>query len=308
LVIFGTTVHNGLFDPSVVVDNFGRIIVTAHLFSFLLTALMYFKGWIFQQGNPTGNFILDLFYGYEANPRIFGSIESDIKFFTEGRALICWVLMDFCFAYKQYITLGYLSNSLALVTLLHFLYVLHYFVHESNVLSMIDFTAENMGWMLGWGNLVWVEFCFCMSAWCTYQNPKNLPVYVIVITLSIFTLGYIIFSQTNLQKHQLRTDPNKPIWGKSPKVIKTPSGKSLLISGWWGIGRKMNYTGDLLMAYSFGIPCMLIGVTPFLYAIYLTVLLIHRAKRDNEWCQSKYGPTWDEYTKAVPYQMIPYVF
>jgi hypothetical protein len=29
----------------------------------------------------------------------------------------------------------------------------------------------------------------------------------------------------------------------------------LLVSGWWGIARKINYTGDLCLAYSFALTC-----------------------------------------------------
>jgi len=94
---------------------------------------------------------------------------------------------------------------------------------------------------------------------------------------------------------------------KSLNFIKTENGKNLLVSGWWGIARKVNYTGDLVLAYSYGLPCLHLGVAPFLYAGYLTVLLLHRAHRDDEWCKLKYGKDWNEYCKAVPYQLIPFV-
>jgi len=40
----------------------------------------------------------------------------------------------------------------------------------------------------------------------------------------------------------------------------------------------------------------------------LTLLLTDRAFRDDMRCQSKYGKYWAQYTKSVPYKMIPFVF
>lgn len=37
------------------------------------------------------------------------------------------------------------------------------------------------------------------------------------------------------------------------EVIPTQSGKKLLVSGWWGICRKPNYLGDLIMALSWSL-------------------------------------------------------
>ena len=68
--------------------------------------------------------------------------------------------MDLCLAYQQYIEIGSVSYTLTLVTLLHGWYVAHYFVNETNVLAMMDFTADHMGWMLTWGNFVWYVFYF----------------------------------------------------------------------------------------------------------------------------------------------------
>jgi protein-S-isoprenylcysteine O-methyltransferase Ste14 len=43
-----------------------------------------------------------------------------------------------------------------------------------------------------------------------------------------------------------KQNPAAPIWGRSPHVV----GSRLLASGFWGIGRKLNYTGEFLMYVS----------------------------------------------------------
>ena len=57
----------------------------------------------------------------------------------------------------------------------------------------------------------------------------------------------------------------------------------MLISGFWGKGKHMNYTGDLIMALSYCLPCGL-QFQGYFYLIYLTILLTHRAFRDDAKC------------------------
>jgi delta14-sterol reductase len=42
--------------------------------------------------------------------------------------------------------------------------------------------------------------------------------------------------------------------------------------------------------------------------VFLTILLIHRAKRDEEKCIAKYGDDYRKYMKLVPYKIIPGIY
>ena len=42
------------------------------------------------------------------------------------------------------------------------------------------------------------------------------------------------------------------------QTIKTATGRELIVSGWWGLARKINYTGDWLMGLAW---CLLCGPT-----------------------------------------------
>ena len=42
--------------------------------------------------------------------------------------------------------------------------------------------------------------------------------------------------------------------------------------------------------------------------IFLTILLIHRAKRDEEKCLAKYGEYYKKYMKLVPWRIIPGIY
>ena len=87
--------------------------------------------------------------------------------------------------------------------------------------------------------------------------------------------------------------------------METEAGSKLLISGWWGMARHINYTGDWIMGLSWCLPCGLNHPLPYFYAIYFAILLIHRAQRDEAKCKKKYKKDWVKYCQLVPYQLIP---
>ena len=109
----------------------------------------------------------------------------------------------------------------------------------------------------------------------------------------------------NSQKDAIKQDKNALIWGKEPVYVEG----RLLVSGLWGVVRKPNYLGDLLMAYAYGLPAGLSGgFFAYTYATYLTLLLWHRASRDEHRCSQKYGEIWDRYVEVVPERLVPYVY
>lgn len=56
---------------------------------------------------------------------------------------------------------------------------------------------------------------------------------------------------------------------------------------------------------------MVVGVPPssgehsYCYVIFLTILLVDRAFRDDLRCGEKYGKYWQQYQSIVPYRLIP---
>lgn len=99
-------------------------------------------------------------------------------------------------------------------------------------------------------------------------------------------------------------NPKALIWGKPPMTV----GGRLLASGFWGMARHMNYSGDLLLALSFCLPCGSRSCLAYFYFIYLLLLTVHREKRDDERCSLKYKSMWDDYCRQVPYRMLPFIY
>ena len=50
------------------------------------------------------------------------------------------------------------------------------------------------------------------------------------------------------------------------------------------------------------------GVLPLFYAVFLTILLIDRAKRDEKKCLKKYGKYYAQYMDMVKYKIIPGIY
>jgi delta14-sterol reductase len=59
-------------------------------------------------------------------------------------------------------------------------------------------------------------------------------------------LGYWIFRGANGQKDLFRSNPNDPRVAHL-KTLPTQRGTKLIISGWWGTARHINYFGDWIM-------------------------------------------------------------
>lgn len=91
-------------------------------------------------------------------------------------------------------------------------------------------------------------------------------------------------------------------------TIDCGNGKYLLAGGWWGLARHINYLGDWLLSLAMCLPTGFATPVTYFYPIYFAVLLAHRERRDDHKCAAKYGKHWEEYTRRVPYRIVPGVY
>jgi hypothetical protein len=106
-----------------------------------------------------------------------------------------------------------------LVCAFHFWYVCDCYLHEEAILTAWDIKHENFGWMLCWGNLVWVPFTYTIQAYYLVEHTHDLPWWGAIGIVLLNTIGYIIFRGANIQKHKFRSNPDRMIWGKPPEFI-----------------------------------------------------------------------------------------
>jgi Delta14-sterol reductase len=304
LVVFWVLVLTGVIDPLAIYGQVGSLVSVAIICVFVISAVLYVFGRRASAGKaPTQSAIHNFFMGYSLNPRI-GSF--DLKLFFEARpSLTGWIILSFVYAAVQYKTQGYVSTAMIIACLFQFAYVLDYFIHEEAILSTMDIVHDHFGFMLCFGDSVWVPFTYSVQAYYLVNRVKDLPWWAVVIFALVFVAGYLAFRLTNLQKHRFREDPKRPIWGRRPEFIQTRQGNKLLVSGFWGWSRHFNYVGDILMATSWSLPCLFSSTVPYFYPIYFTALLIHRERRDFRRCSAKYGADWKEYCKRVRWRIVP---
>ena len=296
-------------------------------------------------GGHSGNLIYDWFIGRELNPRVdlplFGTI--DIKVFCELRpGMLGWILLNLAFVAHQYKLYGYITDSILFITGCQALYVLDALYMEPAMLTTMDITTDGFGFMLAFGDLAWLPFIYSLQARYLAVYPLRLGYTGILGVLAVQGFGYYIFRSSNNEKNRFRTNPNDPQIAHL-KYMETKSGSKLLISGWWGTARHINYLGDWIMAWSYCLPTgiagylvrhdtahpadgFIFGGTPgapavfqgeargwgmlitYFYIVYFAILLIHREMRDEEKCERKYGKDWHEYCKKVRWRILPGVY
>eukprot|EP00636_Phaeomonas_parva_P008670 CAMPEP_0118888082 /NCGR_PEP_ID=MMETSP1163-20130328/25536_1 /TAXON_ID=124430 /ORGANISM="Phaeomonas parva, Strain CCMP2877" /LENGTH=431 /DNA_ID=CAMNT_0006826645 /DNA_START=268 /DNA_END=1563 /DNA_ORIENTATION=+ len=295
---------------SLIYDHYLGLITASVIFSFGLSTYLYATSLTkpmvkLADGGQTGNVVYDFFIGRELNPRIF---DFDLKVFCELRpGLIGWAVINLGCAFKQYENLGYLTAPMLLVNLFQGLYVWDALYYERAILTTMDVTTDGFGFMLAFGDLAWVPFTYSLQARYLVDHDPGLSSAALLCIVLLKVVGYTIFRGANSQKDAFRRDPNSTTVAHL-KTMDTKRGRKLLISGWWGVARKINYTGDWLMGLSWCLLCGFDTIIPYFYAIYFGVLLVHRAIRDDHMCGQKYGDDWAKYKAHVPYAFIPYVF
>ncbi|MGB1015670.1 MAG: hypothetical protein ACPG4T_16150, partial [Nannocystaceae bacterium] len=214
-----------------------------------------------------------------------------------------WLLV-LAFGYQQYETLGTLTPQMLLFQGFWWLYLTTHYLFEGGILSMWDIIAERFGFMLVWGDLTVVPFFYAIGGWVLVHQTVPISSATAIGLCALFTLGLWIFREANAQKHRFKLDRDTLIWGQPPRLV----GGRLLISGWWGIGRKLNYTGEICVYLAIALTAGFSSWLPYLVVLWLCILLPQRAMRDEQRCRTKYGPLWDEYCQYARFRMIPFIY
>lgn len=335
-----------------ITDNYLPLLTANIIVAFALSTYVYVRSFQVKPNDPnlrllaagghTGNIMYDFYIGRELNPRVTIPLlgEIDIKEFMEIRpGLLGWIILNCAFVAKQYRLYGFLSDSIVFITLIQGLYVMDGQFMEPALLTTMDITRDGFGYMLAFGDLVWVPFLYTQQTRYLATHPQHLGTLGLVLVGAVLVAGFAIFRLSNLQKNTFRTNPEDPR-NANVKYINTKTGSRLMISGWWGVSRHINYFGDWLQSFGYSVPTGLAGYTiltagtgaegaykmldgrevvqgdakgfgmlfTYFYVLYFAVLLVHRAGRDDDMCAMKYGEDWEKYKKIVRWKIVPYIY
>jgi len=335
-----------------ITDNYLQLLTANILISYAISTFVYVRSFsvkpndaqhrLLAPGGITGNMLYDWFIGRELNPRITLPLlgEIDIKEFMELRpGMLGWLLINFAFIAKQYRTYGFVTDSIVFISAVQMLYVLDGQFMEPAILTTIDIIADGFGMMLAFGDLVWVPFLYTQQVKYLSTHPVSLGPLGLVGMGAMLAVGFSIFRLANSQKNTFKLNPDDPAVSHL-KYIDTKTGSRLLVSGWWGVARHINYFGDWIQSWPYSLPTGMAGYTilsagtsapgslkmgdgrelvpgeakgwgmvfTYFYVLYFAVLLVHREGRDDEKCAKKYGEDWTKYKKIVRWKIIPGVY
>ena len=155
-------------------DHFLPLLTAATTITVLLVVVLYTSSFsqsrVLALGGNTDSGIYNFFIGRELNPRI-GTF--DLKHFCElYPGLIGWLIIDLGMLQKQYEKHGYVSTSMALVCMFQFVYVLDALWFEAAIFSTMDIVHDGFGFMLAFGDLVWVPFTYSLQARYLVDRPQ----------------------------------------------------------------------------------------------------------------------------------------
>jgi delta14-sterol reductase len=255
------------------------------------------------------SFLADLFLGRIENLQLWGG-KLDVKMWLYLTGATILALNALSFTAHHWILYGdQASNGIILSTVLIIYFVIDYLIFEEVHLYTYDLFAERIGFKLGWGCIVFYPYFYSIFLWSTVDLPDpQTPVWLLVIYVLIFFAGWILARGANMQKYFFKRNPDRVFLGIVPEAI-TDGNKTLLVNGFWGTSRHINYSGEILMATGIilctGYPSL---IWPWLYPLYYVILLFFRQRDDDKRCSLKYGELWKTYVKKVPYRIIPYIY
>ena len=271
------------------------------------------------------SFLADFYLGRLENPQLWGGrVDAKMWLYLVGAVML--ELNVLSFTAHHYLLYGTeSSHGIFLCAGLLTFFVVDYLTFEEVHLYTYDLFAERVGFKLGWGCIAFYPFFYVIPLWATVTLPAmeglncmngggiagGRPAaesWTLIAAVLVFFSGWGLSRGANLQKYFFKKDPKRVFLGIKPETI-SDGNKTLLVNGFWGLSRHINYLGEILMAtgivLAVGHPLL---PWPWLYPLYYVVLLFPRQIDDDKRCALKYGALWVEYLKKVPYRIIPRIY
>lgn len=308
----------GWFSGAVIYDHFGELLITSSLLALIGCTVLYCKGLYAPSSSDaggTGRFFWDFYWGTELHPRAFGV---ELKQLINCRfAMMGWSIILLSYAAAQVEQHGQLSTGMLVCVGLQVVYIFKFFVWEGGYFNSLDIMHDRFGFYICWGVCGWLPIVYTIAGLYLVAHPTDLGTLGTALLFAVGLAAIAINYSADEQRQRVRaTNGETTIWGRQPELIEAtyvpadgqPRKNLLLVSGWWGVARHFHYLPELGLAIAWSAPVGFDRLLPWFYVIFLSILLTHRAVRDDSRCARKYGQAWDEYRRRVPWRMLPGVF
>ncbi|XP_017877864.1 delta(14)-sterol reductase isoform X2 [Ceratina calcarata] len=312
IIVFVACTYKEFKIADFIINNYVQFSVSGWIIGVILSLLLFIKGGKAPIANlnihgSTKSVIYNFWQGREINPRM-GQVDFKINLFRTS--MIATVLINLSIILKSIekfdiYNLEQNNVGVLLGTLLQIIYAMDALVYEHALLTTFEVTQEGTGYMLCTGYMLYPFLPTLATKYMLYH--RTTLSYLFVFPVLTFLLGYVLYRKSNLQKNEFRINPLSPSL-IHVETIPTVRGKKLMVSGLWGHVRHPNYLGDIIMWWSISCISLACDIMPYYYTILCTILLVHRAIRDNERCKMRYGLAWEEYESRVKYMILPRIF
>lgn len=301
-------------------QNFPFFLQTLNILSFILCIYYYRLGkelrlMIKLEMNEKSK----IFEFYNGLLRHYKFFSVDAKQLINSRfGILIWEISIITFGFYYFHNLhdNKINSGLMVNIILQTIYIGKFYGWEEGYFNTLDITMDKLGFYIIWGCMVYVPFLYTLSTYYLVLYPPQLSWAESSCIMSFGIFSILMNYWVDYQKQIFfEKDGDVNIWGSKAKYIETiytlngeeKHGK-LLISGFWGTSRHANYVFELMLSIAWCLPAVKISFVPFLYPIFLFILLVHRTFRDEKKCKEKYGIYWDNYCEIVKWRFIPYIF
>ncbi|PIA54772.1 hypothetical protein AQUCO_00900982v1 [Aquilegia coerulea] len=237
ITILGIGVEVKLISPTVIADRGLELLSATFGFSVLVTLALYIAGHQSSargsslKPHVSGNLIHDWWFGIQLNPHFIGL---DLKFFFVRAGMMGWLFINLSVLAKS-IQDGSIGLPMILYQMFCVFYIVDYFYHEEYMTSTWDIIAERLGFMLVFGDLVWIPFAFSIQGWWLLSNKVELTKAAAIANCIVFLYGNHpgiesfeeLTSKSTYSKRTL-----KPLYGVSHQKLLAANCLLLVIGGW----------------------------------------------------------------------------
>jgi protein-S-isoprenylcysteine O-methyltransferase Ste14 len=253
-------------------------------------------------------FLADLWFGRSKDVQISdGFVDAKVWFYLVGAVMLQLNVLSFAAFHLESVKSINPGFLLACAMLTWFCF--EYLIFERVHLWTYDFIAERVGFKLGFGCLAFYPYFYTVALWFTARLPNpGLPAWLTILFGALFLCGWVLTRGANMQKYFFKTAPERRFLWITPEALSNGE-HSLLVNGFWGASRHINYLGEIIQAVAIALAAGYFGVWEvWLYPIYYVLLFVSRQADDDRVCRAKYGPLWDEYTAKVKYKIVPSLY